>query len=352
MLLLTVTLGCGAGNFSSVAPVTAGAASAPPYHAYGDSITVGYPLPNPATMAYPFLLTAAKNLFLADRAISADQACDIPTRQIFPNADSPSTSSKTLYTVLIGTNDADAKGSGAYEAVFNLCDQASLAWLATPLESKVLASAATVSGASHIDTASGYNAVTTDAAAASLTFHFTRATPGAVYVWYRIVDANAGTFTVALDGGSPMLLTTGTTPMIATHNGSSSSLALLRLPGVAAGSHSLVLTQTSANAAGMSVVAIGMPATVRPSGAPRVLAGTVPLQLAGGGPPCDLNPAVCLAYTADVTANVALLASDGLDVELFDSRKYMTGTAADMADQVHPNALGHQEILHAILDIY
>ncbi len=41
-----------------------------------------------------------------------------------------------------------------------------------------------------------------------------------------------------------------------------------------------------------------------------------------------------------------------LDIELFDSRKYMTGTPADLVDQVHPNVLGHQEILHALTDIY
>ncbi len=354
--LLLLILGCAPGDFSPASPQTAGVAASPPYHAYGDSITAGYGLADPAATEYAVLLAQAKTLFLNNHAISGDQACDIPTRQIFPNADSPSTATRTVYTVLIGTNDANAKGAGPYEAVFNLCHQATLAWLATPLQSKVLASAAVTSGPTHIEASSNYNAVTTDAAQATLTFTFSRATPGPVYLWYRIADDNFGTFTYALDAGQPGALhgatVTDTAPAISTHNGSTSSLALLRIPAVPAGPHTLLLTQTSSGVSGMGIVAIGMPASTLLVGSPRVLAGTVPPQLIGSGAPCDTTPAICQAYTNDILANAALLAGDGLDIEIFTAGKYMTATSADLSDALHPNVLGHKEILHAITDIY
>ena len=355
-LSLLLCAGCSANNFTPTgATITAGAATSPPYHAYGDSITAGYALADPLHDAYPVLLADAKTLLLTDLAISGDQACDVPTRQIFPAAESPTTATPTVYTLLISTNDVDIKSSGPYEAIFNLCQQATLAWLATPIQAKLLATAATVttSGATHLDSASGFNAVFTDTAAASVTLPFQRTGAGAVYLWYRIMDGSSGAFNVSLDGSAVTALTTGTIPTISTQNGTGNSLALLRIPSVAAGSHTLTLTQTSTGASGLGVVAIGFPPVTRPAGSPRVLVGTTPMQYNGYPAACNSPSAPnCLAYIADITANATLLASDGLDVELFNTRKYMTGTAADMADQVHPNATGHQEIFKAITDIY
>ncbi len=345
--------GCSQNDFfSGAAAVAAANPSLPPYHAYGDSITAGFGLSSPGTTAYPAVFAKAENLSASNYAISGDEACDIPTRQIFPNRDDPTATSQSIATVLIGTNDVAVKGVGSYEAVFSLCHQATLAWLATPAELKVSASSATAAGPTHIDTTAHYNAVTTDAQNASLTFSFTLGQPGAVYVWYRIVDDNAGTFSWALDGSSAHSLTTAVSPAMATQNGTKSSLALLRLPAVPAGGHRLVLIQTSAGASGMGIVALGIPPAGGLSAAPRVLAGTVPPQLAGSTLMCSYNPGACQQYSADITANVNLLASDGLNIQLFTSGKYMSATAADLNDALHPNVLGNQEIAHAVEDIY
>ena len=360
LFLLAFGFGCGAGTFGT-APLPSPVATTPTptnpseapvyYHAYGDSITVGYGLVSPTTAGYPYLLSQAENLALSDNAISGDQACDVPTRQVFPNADNPTTAVPSLYTLLISTNDADVKGSGPYESVFNLCHQAVLAWLGTPTESKIAASAAVVSGPAHVDPFQNFNSVTTDALGSSLTFSFSRSSAGPVYLWYRIVDGNPGAFSYALDGQSSGTLSTGTFPLISTYNLTTTSLALLRIPAVPAGSHSLTLTQTTAGYGGSGFVGMAVPPAVRAAGSPRVLVGTTPLQLAGNSP-CGITPSICLAYVADITANVHLLAGDGLDIELFDSRKYMTGTTADLVDQLHPNPLGHKEIVHAITDLY
>ncbi len=356
LLPLILLTGCGNSDFSSGPPVHGGSAGDPPYHAYGDSITAGYGLTNPGTDEYPVLLANVESRYLTNAALPGDQACDIPTRQIFPAADSPTTATPTLYTVLISTNDVDVKGSGTYESVFNLCHQATLAWLATPAQAKILASASSVTttGATHIDTTAGFNALTTDAQGATITFNFSRTTPGPVYVWYRITDNSKGTFTYTLDSTTSATIKSTTTPAIQTQNGSISSLALLRIPGVALGAHTITLTQTSTAGGGMGIVAIGIPPSTRLAGSPRVLVGTTPLQLTPSGAPCGGGLAIdpCPLYTADITANANLLASDGLDIEIFTTTKYETGTAADLADIVHPNAQGHREILHAITDIY
>ena len=105
------------------------------YHAYGDSITYGYTLADPSTQAYPALLARSTGLPLENYAIGGDQACDVPTRQIFPHVDNPSIAAKGLYSILISTNDIQVKGAGDYETVFKLCLDASIAWLALPTES-------------------------------------------------------------------------------------------------------------------------------------------------------------------------------------------------------------------------
>jgi lysophospholipase L1-like esterase len=323
------------------------------YHAFGDSITVGQSLSDPATQRYSALIAAANRLSLSVYAIGGDQACDIPTRQIFPNADSPSLAQHALYSLLISTNDVDAKGEGAYEAVFNLCQQASIAWLALPLEDKVLATSSTVliTGASHVEGAP-FHALVTDAAGASLRFPVTLTSAGPLYVWYRITDGNPCAFTYSIDNKVLSTIASSTSPSIATVNGTTSSLALLRIPAVAAGTHSLTLTQSTSAASGMGIVAVGVTPPAGQTSLPRVLVGTTPLQLAASTAVCGVTQIVCLAYSADITANVALFAGDGLNVQLFDSSKYMTGTSADMSDIVHPNALGHREIAHAIQDVY
>lgn len=358
-LALTIVASCLAGCGSGYAflpyvlPIFAGGTPAYAlYHAYGDSITFGAFLADPATQAYPALVATATGLNPSNRGIPGDMACDVPTRQIFPAADAPALASNGLYSLLISTNDVGVKNAGPYEAVFNLCHRASIAWLAVPAEDKVLGTASTVksSGAVSVETANHWNALTTQAAGASLTFPFTRAAAGPVYIWYRIRDGSPGQWTYALDGKALGSGTTATSPSIATQNGSSDSLALLRLDSIPAGAHTVTFVQTSAGATGVGIVAIGFPPSTTASQTSLVLVGTMPKQLSEANDICSVNPRACDAYIADITANVKLLASDGLNVELFDSRKYMLGTSLDMRDIVHPNARGHLEIAHSVLD--
>src|ERR1700678_3511999 len=131
-----------------------------PYFALGDFITDGATLSNPSQQAYPAFVSREKNAPLTNLANAGDQACDVPARQIFPNDISPTQASHPTYSVLIGVNDVDNKGEGAYEQVFVECHQAALAWLALPAEGKVLTGAAgfVADGPGQIDTTKGWKA--------------------------------------------------------------------------------------------------------------------------------------------------------------------------------------------------
>jgi len=319
------------------------------YHAYGDSITYGLTLKDPATQAYPVLVAALKQVPMANYAISGDQACDVPKRQIFRNQESPTLATHMEYSVLIGTNDVVHKGTGAYESVFVLCHQAAISWLALPAEYKVLAggSGVTTTGAGGMDSSNHWNAWTTAGQGSTVSFAITMAVPGPLYAWPRINDEDPATYTYALDGILLGSASTQTTPRIATYNGSTDSLGFLRLSMVQAGNHVITFTQTSSGANGVSVVGIGTPRGAATNTLPTVLVGTVPYQF-NSSKCTPSSDAPCSEYILDIEADVNLFAGDGLDVRLFDTRNYMLGTAAEMNDSLHPNVLGQTELSQSV----
>jgi hypothetical protein len=284
----------------------------------------------------------------ADNALPSDQACDIPTRQIFPNNDFPTLATHPTYTILIGTNDVAVKGAGPYEAVFKLCHQAAISWLAIPTEYKVLSTGTGVAttGTGAIDSSDDWNAWTTGGLGSTISFTITTNQFGPIYAWPRIADNSLGTYTYSIDGVVVGSASTQITPHIATWNGSSNSLGFIRLPPVPAGTHVVTFTQTSVGANGLSVVGIGTPTRLAADQFPTVLAGIIPFQLPGS--PCDSSDGPCQAYIQDIEADVDLFSADGLNVRLFDTRKFMFGMPSEMNDLVHPNEFGHFELSHSV----
>lgn len=351
-------LGCGSGIELRQHPAVLPASPYPSdpgryttYHSYGDSITAGYWLPDPAKEAYPFLVGFDRGLTVSNYAFSGDQACDVAPRQIFGNADSPSLVSPPLYSLLIGTNDVDIKGTGPYEGVFNLCQLASVSWLAMPSNFKVLANgdAVVTKGGGSLDTSHHWNAWTTAALGASISFTITTQQAGPIYAWLIIDDENPGSYSYSMDGTIIGTGHTRTTPAISTFNGTTDSLGFLRLPTVLAGKHVVTFTQTNSEPNGFSIVAIGAPPMTKLDTLPTVLVGTIPYQLLfAGSARCTQSDSPCLQYIHDIESNINLLASDGLDVRLFDTRQYMLGNPNEMTDSVHPNSLGQIELSHAV----
>jgi lysophospholipase L1-like esterase len=322
-----------------------------PYFALGDFITDGATLSNPSQQAYPALVSREKNAPLTNLANAGDQACDVPARQIFPNDISPTQASHPTYSVLIGVNDVDNQGEGAYEQVFAECHQAALAWLALPAEGKILAGSAgfVADGPGQIDTTNGWNAWATQGQGSTVSFTITMATSGPLYAWPLIDDASTATYAYALDGVETGTSTVQTTPQIATKNGTTRSLGFLRWPWVPAGQHTITFIQTSSGTSGVSVVGIGAPSALPAGQLPAVLAGTIPYQLhTGQNLGCQATDAPCLAYNGDILADVNMFAGDGLNVLLFDTRQYLQGTSAEMSDAVHPNAKGQEKLSEAV----
>ena len=330
-----------------------------PYFALGDFITDGTTLSDPATQAYPALVSQQMNLRMTNLAIAGDQACDVAAQQIFPNSVSPTLATHPIYSVLIGVNDVDNQGMGVYEQVFEECHQAALAWLALPAEDKILAGAAgfEAEGPGKIDTTGGWNAWTTQGQGSSVSFTIVTTGDGPIYAWPLIEDASAATYTYALDGAIAGTAAVQTAPRMATQNGTTRSLGFLRWPYLPAGRHTVTFTQNSSGTGGVSVVGIGAPGAAGGVAAggelPVVLAGTVPYQLhTGASIGCQNTDAPCLAYNADIQLDVEMMAGDGLNVRLFDTRKYLEATSAEMNDATHPNASGQEKLSQAIQTVW
>lgn len=323
------------------------ATSAAQYRAYGDSITFGATLKS-GEKPYPAFIAEDETVTYVDNALSHDQACDVAARQIFPHRDSPTLETHPKYSLLIGTNDVSSKGVGSYEAVFRVCHQAAISWLAIPAEHKVLATGTgvTMTGAGGLDADNNWNAWTTGAKGSSVSFTITTVQDGPIYAWPRIIDGNRGTYTYSLDGVVVGSGAAQTIPSMATLNGTSDSLGFLRLPVVPAGTHVVTFTQTSEGTNGVSVVGVGTPTKAPSDLLPTVLVGTIPYQLYGSD--CNSSRGPCQNYIEDIESDVRSLSNDGLDVRLFDTRNYMFGYPFEMNDPVHPSEYGQYELSHSI----
>jgi len=321
------------------------------YLAFGDSITHGTTLSDPATQAYPALVAQTEGVAFANYAMGGNHACDVPSLQIFPNGVNPTLATPSTYSLLIGTNDADGEFAGPYEAVFILCHQAAISWLAIPAEYKVVAtgSGVTTTGAGAIDTAYNWNSWTTGGLGSTVSFTIETRKAGPIYAWPRISNQSPATYTYSLDGVSVGSSSVEVNPSMDMQPGRSDSLGFLRLPNVPAGKHVVTFTQTNMGTNGVSVVGIGAPTGAAAGILPEVLAGTITYQNHPTGGKCTQSTyQPCQQYTADVEADVALFLGDGLNVRLFDTRKYMFGTSSEMNDAVHPNVLGQTELSQSV----
>ena len=337
----------------------------------GDSITYGYETTgtcNGGSCNYPSLLAFDERSTLTNRGTSGYQACDVAARETMNN-DLNSLDNNSIYTLMIGTNDANVKGVGAYESVFKQCHQAVIAWNA--VANKYAANSVNCTNTGTWTTTAGW-ALNGDY---SFTNGSTKTCPittygGPIYAWYYIGDNNTGAFTYSVDGGTPVALTTATTPTISTQNFPTTSYgwSLIRVP-VAAGAHSIKFAVTSATGTGtgqaVDIGAIGTPPAQSTYSGPRVYVGGIPRQEG------DANSATTAEYDSDVKADVSLLAGDGLSVYYVNVRNYLCtnvigglcynplGTAQDMVgnnssnpvesgeDMLHPNDLGHNELKEA-----
>jgi hypothetical protein len=301
--------------------------------------------------SYPSLVAIFEHVTFANNALDGDEACDVATRQIFPNGDSPTSAQEPFYTVLVGTNDVDRSDAVAYEATFALCHRAIVSWLGLPIELKVLADSSVVStsGPGTINKSSYWNAWSTQGQGSAISFKITMSREGPIYAWPIIDDDSGASYSYSLDGTVVGSSDVSPTPKLGTHNRSTQSLGFLRFGPVPAGTHVVTFVQENSGSSGVSIIGIGSPAISAFGSLPTVLVGTIPYQYhqSGSGTCTSFDP-VCLAYIRDIENNAAQFSTDGLNIKVFDTREYMHGTAAEMNDTLHPNVLGQQEIGHSV----
>ena len=306
---------------------------------YGDSVTACV---GPTNLADCWINRWATNLgaSLTNRGVAATMACDT-SQNITSDPGPTNTPVQPLRTLMIGINDANTKGAGAYEATFNKCDQAMMAWWATPASSKALGTTATRVGGCNTTNISSY----CGSLNSTITFSSFVTTGGPIYLWYNSSDGWTATFTCTVDGAQPVNLTANLTPSISTLTGGTGGTVLYRWPTVAAGSHTVQCTNTN-GASYMSIAAIGTPpslTTVPYNAQPYLVVGNIM------NTNNHIDAAAVTAYNADVAANVSLFQGDGLDIIPVNVYDYVQATTAagDMTDTFHPNNLGSVEILNA-----
>jgi lysophospholipase L1-like esterase len=213
---------------------------------------------------------------------------------VLPNA-SPALGARQLYTLMVGTNDAQSCGaSTACLTNWRSSITATLTWLALPSSDKLL-------GSSLLDSASPWSAdldfgIATSAPAASLTFPVTQAVAGrTLYIAYRVFDSGivtGGSATVQVDGVSVTVLRT--------------------------------------------IVDTGHSIHTK-NGAPRVMVATLPAST-----DATLNSALQIYNTA-LSDLVPTLVADGMYITVVPCGSALDATT-DYYDNVHPNDSGHQKL--------
>lgn len=278
---------------------------------------------------------------VTNRAVSGDQAADLAAHAF--NYDSPTLAAPQPWRgVMIGTNDANAKGAGAYEVTFNSTDQAALSWLAVPASFKVLASAGTGTCTSDATYAAATGEMCT-ASGSTISLSLTTY-GGPIYIWPRFIDGDTGTWTYQVDSGSPVSVSTAFATAIGTQNSLTTAPGLIRVTGVTAGTHTILFTQTASGT--MAIVGVGTPPSGGLStGYPYVVVGNVFNQLNGN------DQSAVNAYRTDVSNNISLLQGDGLQLYYAPTEKFvqMTTGAGDSYNTLHANANGGAEIAEAFL---
>jgi lysophospholipase L1-like esterase len=302
---------------------------------FGDSITGGWGSSAPQ-YAYASLLDTAVASPNENLSRAGDQAADMARLWVYPNATS-ALGSAQLYTVLIGTNDANScGGSDGCLANWRQSLAASLAWLAVPAGDKVLGnSLAEQSGGWTPDLKNG---IATKASGASLSFHVRQAVTGrSLLVAYRVFDegAGAGAATVSIDGVPVTTLsaTVETGQAIDTKNGTIDTIFLAMIPLGEQGDHTITLTTTTAGFFSLQWAGVSSGNYAQTAGAPRVLIGQV---TSTGSPALNLT---VNQYNAQLQQLIAALTGEGLKIQIVPTANVLQ--PGDFSDELHPNDAGH-----------
>jgi hypothetical protein len=307
---------------------------------FGDSITYGDDA-NPLTLGYCNLLGYDIGGVFTNYGNPGDAAADTSITKVYPLTNP--VVNGPLYTIMDGTNDSFQYGTNTdKQANYSNIMAGNIGWLAIQRTAKLFGQDAgiTKTGTWTADnTLQAGLGIKSSTNGNTVSFSITT-TGGPVYIGYLMTDGNGGTASVNVDGVSA-----GTfqdygqnNALIATSHGTTSGVGLFRYP-VAAGTHSVVVTVTSATGAG-NVVTVEWAGTPIASG-PTVAVGGIIDQYLNAVP-------ANLTYNNLVQVVATQLASDGLDVRFAPTRNYVNNTTdMDPASFAHPLNSGHEHLRDA-----
>ena len=318
---------------------------------FGDSITCGA-YAGPPESSYTVLLDAHFQGTNSDLCHFGDQAADMAWNYVYPNA-APTTTESPTVTAMVGTNDAHFCSTlfpGCLQN-YTLSLYGSIAWLALPRTDKLFAQSASVSRTgswSAFDLPIAGLGLASTGVGDTLSFTVTQAVARRrLYLAWHGSANDSGSAALFLDGTQIDTLVTngGTEHTIATNNGGVNSVLAQGYPLGAVGKHTVLIRtlphSTDVGSFALYWAGVSSRNYILPH-SPRVLLGGV-LRFQRGDE--DTNTGALDAAAQSVAGT---LSADGLDVEYVDTRDAVN-PFSDMADGVHPNAVGHANLAAAFL---
>jgi hypothetical protein len=322
---------------------------------YGDSITVNVGASIPAN-AYAALIGTAENAAVNNQAISGSQ---ITTQIDRVYATTIAQNAQSL--ILTGYNDMRNYGTNTgQQQMYTDALKASLAWLAVPESAKIRAcawngSVCVSAGAGvtytgtwvHSIAYAGLGANTAGTGTATVSV-----TGSTIYLGYIKLPTIAGSFTVAVDGGSPVTVNgnLGQTD----GNGRAYGGALYRVSGLNNVAHTVVISWVSGTVYFDWIA--GLPGPYSTVGKnPALYVGnclrmtTAGYAAGGSGSYIAGSDAAVIQFNAIILAAVQLLQGDGLTVTLVDAMSAYNPTTDVAVDNIHPADAGHAKIANAFL---
>jgi hypothetical protein len=321
-LVSAATIGSGlsysAGTLTGVSTTT----TAQNYFPLGDSITAASTgVTTPITQGYAYLVSYDVGGPVKNYGLAGSMACDNLNSGTgaFANIPFSSLQSNAMFSSMFGTNEANTKGVGGYEVNYHACNQALAEWFSLPASYWVYAQSATQTGTWVADTTPQAGVGETSTTNGStLTFSITT-NGGPIYLLYRSIDSDSGTFTYNVDSTGAVAVSTAAATPIITGLGATSAMFSIRIPSITAGTHSVVITVTSATGASHTadVWAIGSP-YVLPYAARTsyFIMGVIEQQN-------NTAAAATLAYNNDAQSDANTLGADGLPIKFAPTRTFV-----------------------------
>lgn len=320
--------------------------SATAFDAFGDSITDGTGASAPAN-EYVALLAAARGWTVTNHAVSgdmvADQADPVFTLDVGNGQQS---------TLMLGTNDMRTYTSNVSKrAAFKAGHAALLAWLAIPDARKQKGQGRdSVTGTWTNTSVYDGGSLGIQSIVPTSTATFT-AYGSVVYVATILQNSIVATFSLTVDGVNRGTYSCAPGATITSVNGLTYMPALVRIPGLTEGPHTVVITVVSASTSNpVYVLWVAGNLGHATKGGPNVWCGNVPRFTSAGYTASGGSDGDVAAFNAMIRDNVRVLSADGLNVALVDSAARLAPATDLDTDGVHPDDSGHSVIAEAFLE--